>query len=116
MAVLEYEPGEDARVPQKVYSLSRASELGSLDKLRTCGVTHVAICKQAGSYVKDGAKPRPGGKGDAKERERREFYTQVMEEGELLKHYQCGYCGYKAKKTVTLRMSQKFEESSAATA
>lgn len=37
------------------------------------------------------------------------------EEGELLKHFQCGYCGYKAKKTVTLRMSQKFEESSAAT-
>lgn len=38
------------------------------------------------------------------------------EEGELLKHFQCGYCGYKAKKTVTLKMSQKFEESSAATA
>ncbi|RAW03043.1 hypothetical protein [Pseudochryseolinea flava] len=38
------------------------------------------------------------------------------QEGELLKHYQCGYCGYKAKKTVTLRTSQKFEESSAATA
>jgi hypothetical protein len=38
------------------------------------------------------------------------------EEGELLKHYQCGYCGYKAKKNVTLRMSQKFEESTAATA
>jgi hypothetical protein len=40
----------------------------------------------------------------------------TSEEGELLKHFQCGYCGYKAKKTVTLRMSQKFEESSAATA
>lgn len=40
----------------------------------------------------------------------------TIEEGELLKHFQCGYCGYKAKKTVTLRMSQKFEESSAATA
>jgi DNA-directed RNA polymerase subunit RPC12/RpoP len=38
------------------------------------------------------------------------------EEGELTKHYQCGYCGYKAKKNVTLRMSQKFEESAAATA
>jgi len=31
-------------------------------------------------------------------------------EGELLKHYLCGYCGYKAKKNVTLKMSQKFEE------
>jgi hypothetical protein len=40
----------------------------------------------------------------------------TAEEGELLKHYLCGYCGYKAKKTVTLRMSQKFEESTAATA
>ena len=39
-----------------------------------------------------------------------------LEEGELMKHYQCGYCGYKAKKTVTLKTSQKFEESSAATA
>lgn len=36
----------------------------------------------------------------------------TTEEGELTKHYQCGYCGYKAKKNVTLRMSQKFEESS----
>ncbi len=35
------------------------------------------------------------------------------EEGELLKHYQCGYCGYKAKKTVTLKTSAKFEESAA---
>lgn len=38
-----------------------------------------------------------------------------QQEGELIKHYQCGYCGYKAKKDVTLRMSQKFEESTAAT-
>jgi DNA-directed RNA polymerase subunit RPC12/RpoP len=40
----------------------------------------------------------------------------LNQEGELMKHYQCGYCGYKAKKTVTLKSSQKFEESSAATA
>ena len=39
-----------------------------------------------------------------------------VEEGELLKHYLCGYCGYKAKKTVNLKVSQKFDESSAATA
>lgn len=38
------------------------------------------------------------------------------DEGELLKHFQCGYCGYKAKKSVVLKMSQKWEESSAATA
>lgn len=41
----------------------------------------------------------------------------ATEEGELLKHYQCGYCGNKAKKTVNLRVSSKLqEESQAATA
>lgn len=36
------------------------------------------------------------------------------EEGELLKHYQCGYCGYKARKTVTLKAAtSKFEETAA---
>ena len=40
----------------------------------------------------------------------------ATEDGELLKHYLCGYCGYKAMKAVTLRMQQKFEESTAATA
>lgn len=40
----------------------------------------------------------------------------ATEEGELLKHYQCGYCGYKAKKTVLLKQSQKIQESAAATA
>jgi len=35
------------------------------------------------------------------------------EEGELMKHYLCGYCGYKARKTVSLKQSVKVEESSA---
>src|SRR5882672_417823 len=38
------------------------------------------------------------------------------EEGELLKHYQCSYCGYKAKKTVHLRQSTKVQESTTAAA
>lgn len=38
----------------------------------------------------------------------------ATEEGELLKHYQCSYCGYKAKKTVHLRQSSKVEQSTAA--
>jgi len=37
----------------------------------------------------------------------------TSEEGELLKHYQCGYCGYKAKKTVILRQSSKTEAATA---
>jgi DNA-directed RNA polymerase subunit RPC12/RpoP len=31
----------------------------------------------------------------------------ATEEGELLKHYQCSYCGYKAKKTVVLKAQIK---------
>lgn len=38
------------------------------------------------------------------------------EMGELLKHYQCGYCGHKAKKTVSLKQSVKLQETAAATA
>lgn len=30
-----------------------------------------------------------------------------LEEGELIKHYQCSYCGYKARKTVALKMQVK---------
>jgi hypothetical protein len=37
----------------------------------------------------------------------------ATEEGELLKHYQCGYCGYKAKKTVVLRQHAKAEAATA---
>lgn len=40
----------------------------------------------------------------------------ATEEGELLKHYQCSYCGNKARKTVHLRTSSKLQESQAATA
>ncbi len=38
------------------------------------------------------------------------------EEGEIIKHYLCGYCGYKAKKSVVLKMQTKVEQSSTATA
>jgi DNA-directed RNA polymerase subunit RPC12/RpoP len=40
----------------------------------------------------------------------------ATEEGELLKHYQCGYCGHKARKTVMLKQSLKLEGAAAATA
>ncbi len=40
-----------------------------------------------------------------------------IEEGELMKHYQCSYCGYKARKTVTLKSFAKVDETpTAATA
>jgi len=38
------------------------------------------------------------------------------EEGELMKHYQCSYCGYKARKTVALKQQVKVESTPAATA
>ena len=40
----------------------------------------------------------------------------TTEEGELIKHYQCSYCGYKARKNVVLKMQVKPVESTAATA
>ena len=40
----------------------------------------------------------------------------TTEEGELVKHYQCSYCGYKARKNVVLKMQVKPAESTAATA
>lgn len=36
----------------------------------------------------------------------------AIEEGELMKHYLCGYCGYKARKTVALKQQTKMEETS----
>ncbi len=36
----------------------------------------------------------------------------AIEEGELMKHYLCGYCGYKARKTVSLKQQTKMEETS----
>jgi hypothetical protein len=40
----------------------------------------------------------------------------AAEEGELIKHYQCGYCGYKAKKAVALKQQASKPEPAAATA
>jgi hypothetical protein len=37
----------------------------------------------------------------------------AIEQGELLKHYNCGYCGHKAKKTVVLKIQNKLEETAA---
>lgn len=35
------------------------------------------------------------------------------ETGELIKHYLCGYCGYKARKSVILKQQSKIEQSAA---
>lgn len=40
----------------------------------------------------------------------------ATEEGEIIKHYQCGYCGYKAKKAVVLKQQASKLEQTAATA
>jgi hypothetical protein len=84
---------KDARVPQKVYSPNFAPELGTLDALRTKGVTHVAICRQSyGRYFADETKPREGVKTGFDKR--REFYARVLEEGELLKEWPSGTISY----------------------
>ncbi|MEJ0054296.1 MAG: hypothetical protein WDN75_00760 [Bacteroidota bacterium] len=38
-----------------------------------------------------------------------------LEEGELIKHYQCSYCGYKARKNVVLKAQVKTTEAATAT-
>lgn len=38
----------------------------------------------------------------------------ATEEGEIIKHYLCGYCGYKAKKVLVLKQQAKTEETVAA--
>ena len=40
----------------------------------------------------------------------------VEAEGELMKHYECGYCGYKAKKTFKIAMLESQKAESTATA
>ena len=37
----------------------------------------------------------------------------ATEEGEVIKHYQCGYCGYKARKAVVLKSHSKTEATAA---
>jgi hypothetical protein len=90
---LDYKPGKNSRVPQKVYSPNFVPDLGTLDELRANGVTHVAICKQSyGRYFADETKPREGVKAGFDER--REFYARVLEEGELLKAWPTGPISY----------------------
>lgn len=47
--------------------------------------------------------------------QREEIIRQPTEalEGELVKHYQCSYCGYKARKTVALKVQTKTEPATA---
>lgn len=40
----------------------------------------------------------------------------ATEEGEIIKHYLCGYCGYKARKSVVLKQQQSKSEATAASA
>jgi hypothetical protein len=37
-----------------------------------------------------------------------------LEEGEIIKHYLCGYCGYKAKKSVILKQQTKIQQTATA--
>jgi len=82
-----------ARVPQKVLDASFAPDLGTLEELRAKGVDYVAICRQNyGRYFNDEMKPQPGTKSGYDKR--REFYTHVVQEGELLKEWPKGPIAY----------------------
>ncbi|MDR3404400.1 MAG: phospholipid carrier-dependent glycosyltransferase [Chthoniobacter sp.] len=82
-----------ARVPQKVLDASFAPDLGSLDDLRAKGVEYVAVCKQNyGRYFNEEKTPQAVIKSGYDKR--RDFYTRVFAEGELLKEWPKGPIAY----------------------
>jgi len=84
---------KNARVPQKVFNANFAPDLGTLDELRAMGVTHVAICQQSyRRYFRDETKPREGARTAFDHR--REFYAEVLEQGELLREWPPGTISY----------------------
>ena len=72
-----------ARVPQTVLNADFAADLGTLDKLRARGVTHVAIGPDAFKRFFD-PRIKPGKKEQANYDRRKAFYAQVFTEGECL--------------------------------
>ncbi|HSH37393.1 MAG TPA: hypothetical protein VK993_01295, partial [Chthoniobacterales bacterium] len=85
--------GVASRVPQKVLEAYFAADLGSLDELRSQGVTHVAVSeKMYGRYFAGEGSARKG-MSDVYETRRR-FYERVLAEGELLAEWPRGINSY----------------------
>ena len=83
----------DARVPQTVLDSDFAADLGSLDELRTKGVTHVAVCGDSyGRFLDQGVKP--GNAEKANYERRRLFYTQLFAQGKLVREWPAGNIVY----------------------
>lgn len=109
---LPFEPSENARVPQKVYSPNFASELGTLEQLRQNGITHVAICKQSyGRYFKDETRPRESVKSGFDKQ--RDFYADILEEGQLVKEWPPGTISYLQPGIKLFQITRTTQESEA---
>ena len=82
-------PGDESgkpQVPQRVLDDDYAADLGTLDEMREWGPVHVAVSQRAyDRFFSKTLKPRPTEKADYERR--KEFYTRLFAEGELVREY-----------------------------
>lgn len=80
-------PGDESgkpQVPQRVLDAESAADLGTIDEMRTWGTVYVAVSqRQYDRYFSKNLKPRPAEK--AEYDRRKEFYTRLFAEAELVR-------------------------------
>ena len=82
-------PGDESgkpQVPQRVLDNDYAADLGTLDEMRTWGVVYVAVSQRAyDRFFSKNLKPRESEKADYERR--KEFYTRLFAEAELVREF-----------------------------
>lgn len=80
-------PGDESgkpQVPQRVLDNDYAADLGTLDEMRTWGIVYVAVSQRAyARFFSKNLKPRESEKADYARR--KEFYTRLFAEAELVR-------------------------------
>ena len=82
-------PGDESgkpQVPQRVLDNDYAADLGTLDEMRAWGTVYVAVSQRAyDRFFSKNLKPQPAEKADYARR--KEFYTRLFAEAELVREY-----------------------------
>ena len=82
-------PGDESgkpQVPQRVLDSDYAADLGTLDEMRGWGAVYVAVSQRAyDRFFSKNLKPQPAEKADYARR--KEFYTRLFAEAELVREY-----------------------------
>ena len=82
-------PGDESgkpQVPQRVLDNDYAADLGTLDEMRTWGTVYVAVSQRAyDRFFSKNLKPRDSEMADYARR--KEFYTRLFAEGELVREF-----------------------------